>query len=95
MNGRQKLEQQLIEKALKDESFRRQLIEDPRAAIEAETGLNIPETLNIKVLEEDSQTVYLVLPDVIAMNGQNELTDEELNGVAGGGPTLNSCYFKC
>ena len=81
---RRQFEQQLIEKALKDESFRKQLIENPGAAIEAETGWKIPETVKIKVMEEDSQTVYLVLPDVIAMNGQNELTDEELNGVARG-----------
>ena len=51
MNQRQQLEQQLIEKAMKDESFRKQLIENPGAAIEAETGMKIPETMKIKVLE--------------------------------------------
>ena len=57
MNQRQQLEQQLIEKAMKDESFRKQLIKNPGAAIEAETGINTPETIKIKVLEEDSKTV--------------------------------------
>ena len=95
MGQRQQLEKQLIEKAFKDESFRKQLVENPGAAIEAETGRKIPETVKIKVLEEDPQTVYLVLPDTLGMSGQNELTDEELNSVAGGGPTMNSCYIAC
>ena len=47
MNQRQQLEQLLIEKAMKDESFRNQLIENPGAAIEAETGINIQETMKI------------------------------------------------
>jgi len=95
MNKRQQLEQQLIEKAMKDQSFRKQLVENPGAEIEAETGWKIPETVRITVLEEDPQTVYLVLPDALGMSGQNELTDEELNIVAGGGPTWYSCYIAC
>ena len=47
MNQRQQLEQQLIEKAMKDESFRKQLIENPGAAIEAQTGVKMPKTVNI------------------------------------------------
>ena len=64
MNQRQQLEQKLIEKAMKDDSFRKQLIENPNAAIEDETGIKIPEAMKIIVLEEDPQTVYLVLPQV-------------------------------
>ncbi len=47
MNQRHQLEQQLIEKAMKDETFRKQLIENPGTAIEAETGINIQETMKI------------------------------------------------
>ena len=42
---RQQFEQKLIEKANKDESFRRQLLENPGMTIETETGMKIPETL--------------------------------------------------
>ena len=44
MDQRKQLEQQLIEKAMKDETFRKRLIENPGAAIAAETGWKIPET---------------------------------------------------
>ena len=94
MGQRQQLEKQLIEKALKDESFRKQLVENPGAAIEAETGRKIPETVKIKVLEEDSQTVYLVLPQAPVQSTEMELTEEELKSVAGGDCdvwSLNSC----
>ena len=81
---RQQLEQHLIEKAMKDESFRKLLIENPGAAIEAETGMKIPETVKIKVLEEDPQTVYLVLPSIPVQEGELELSQSELESVAGG-----------
>ena len=81
---RQQLEQHLIEKAMKDESFRKLLIENPGAAIEAETGMKIPETLKIKVLEEGPQTVYLVLPSIPGKDIEIELTESELEEVAGG-----------
>ncbi len=84
MNQRQQLEQQLIEKAMKDDSFRQQMVENPIAAIEAETGMKIPETMKIIVLEEDPQTVYLVLPQVYSKDTEMELSETELEDVAGG-----------
>ena len=83
MNQRQQLEQLLIEKAMKDDSFRKQLIENPIAAIEAEMGMKIPETMKIIVLEEDPQTVYLVLPQVYNQETEMELSESELESVAG------------
>ena len=81
---RKQLEQQLIEKAMKDESFRKQLIENPCAAIEAVTGMKIPETIKIKVLEEDPQTVYLVLPFIHSVDNEMELSEADLQAVSGG-----------
>ncbi len=64
---RRELERQLIARALRDEAFRQQLIADPRAALEAELArlqleIRLPETLRVKVLEEDPDTLYLILP---------------------------------
>jgi hypothetical protein len=83
MNQRQQLEQKLIEKATKDESFRKQLIENPSAAIENETGMKIPEGMKIIVLEENPQTVYLMLPQVNNQETEMELSESELESVAG------------
>ena len=91
MNQRQQLEQQLIEKAMKDESFRRHLIENPGAAIEAEMGIKIPESISIKVLEESQQTFYIILP-ARKKEGEDELTETELEQVAGGYTGDITCF---
>jgi len=92
MNQRNQLEQKLIEKAMKDELFRKQLIENPGAAIEAETGMKIQETVKIKVLEENLQTVYLVLPKFPIRDTEIELNNAELESLAGGCSVLS---FVC
>ena len=52
---RQQLEQHLIEKAMSDDAFRKELIANPKGTIEKETGMKLPEAFYVKVLEEDSQ----------------------------------------
>ena len=84
MNQRQQLEQKLIEKALKDEAFRKLLIENPSAAIEQEFNIKLPESLKLKVLEEDAKTVFMVLPYIPASGADMELTEAELESVSGG-----------
>jgi hypothetical protein len=91
MDQRKQLEQHLIEKAIKDESFRKQLIENPGAAIEAETGMKIPETIKIQVLQENHQTFYIVLPAQKSLF-EDELTEAELEHVAGGYTGDTTCF---
>jgi hypothetical protein len=71
----------VIERAQRDESFRQQLLDDPRAAISEELGVDIPDSLEIRVIEEQPQEVVLVLP---ATASAREVTDEQLAGAAGG-----------
>jgi hypothetical protein len=91
MDQKQQLEQQLIEKAMKDETFRKLLVENPVAAIEAETGMKIPETITIKVLEEDHQSFYIILP-AQKRESEDELTDAELEQIAGGYTGDTTCF---
>ena len=84
MNQRQQLEQKLVEKAMKDGSFRQQLLNDPKEVIESEFGRKIPESIQIKVLEENANTVYIILPQIVVPNPEMELTDAELYAIAGG-----------
>ena len=56
----------LIEKATVDAAFRAELMADPRAAIEAETGVIVPAGFVLEVHEDTADTSHLVLPPVAA-----------------------------
>ena len=56
------LEMQLYRKAASDTAFRKLLKNNPRQAIELETGVVIPPLLKIKCLEEEPRTIYIVIP---------------------------------
>lgn len=77
--SRQEIEAHLISKATSDQAFRQELISDPRAALEKEIGLKVPADFKLQVIEETSNSLSLVLPPA-----QGELSDMELEGVAGG-----------
>jgi hypothetical protein len=89
---RKRLEQSLIEKATKDHAFRRQLMENPKTIVEQETGITLPDGLKIRVLEEDANSVYLVLPSIMYSWDENELSEAELQQVSGGNDTECSTW---
>jgi hypothetical protein len=80
--SRRAVEARLVEKASRDEPFRQRLIANPHAAIEAELNVRVPAGVTIEVLEETPRTLYLVLP--VRMSAGEELTEKELESVAGG-----------
>jgi hypothetical protein len=90
---RSEMEARVIERALKDESFHRQLVADPRTALQQVLGVSLPGTVSIEVLEETPSTMYLVLPP--AESGSRELSEDELGAVAGGGITWSSASNQC
>jgi hypothetical protein len=83
-NLRIKLEQQIIDKAMKDDSFRKHLLEDPKTAFEQESGITLPASFKITVLQEDQHNVYLILPPFRGDVAEDELSEAELASVAGG-----------
>ena len=80
------LEAKLIEKAMADEAFKRELMSNPKAAIAKELGQELPAELEFEVLEQTPTKLYLVLPmSESAENSPNEeLAEEQLEAVAGG-----------
>ena len=82
-NARQTLEAQLIDRAMQDETFRQELVRDPKGVFARELGIRLPEHIQVQVLEESPTTVYLVLPQA-ATGTSTELADVELENVAGG-----------
>ena len=83
-DARAEVERRIIERSLEDESFRQRLLEDPKAAVEEEFGTRLPEGIRVRVVEESAQTIYLVLPSGSPVEGGGELSDQELESVAGG-----------
>ena len=90
INARQTLEAQLIDRAMEDEAFRQELLRDPKGVVARELGIQMPENIQVQVLQESPTTVYLVLPPPAPSAGA-ELSDEALAAVAGGGYTEPNC----
>lgn len=60
--SRKKIETKLIEKAMGDAAFREQLTTDPRGAISKELGIELPPEIEVKVVQETPEVLYIVLP---------------------------------
>ena len=80
--ARSDMQTRLIEKAWKDPEFRKEVIADPKGLLERTLGQKLPEQVRIFVHEEDAFTLHLSIPPVPA--NVAELSDEELEKVAGG-----------
>ena len=52
----------LLKQAAEDPTFRQALLDDHRAAIKSTFGEDIPEGLELRLVEETPEVVYLVLP---------------------------------
>jgi hypothetical protein len=79
LRTRKDLEIHLITRALKDEEFKRELIANPKAVIESELGTKLPDELEINVLEETEDTIYMVLP----CNPYDGMSEEQLQASFG------------
>jgi hypothetical protein len=86
--GRAEIERSLIERSLEDEALRRRLLADPKAAVEEELGTRLPDEVQVIAVEETAETIYLVLPSASPLGEGGELSDRELEAVAGGGATV-------
>ncbi len=68
--------------AAESNSYREKLKNDPREVIQRQFGIDVPGSMNIKVLEESADTAYVVLPHIVEQG--DELSDADLEAVAGG-----------
>jgi hypothetical protein len=88
---RREFELQLIEKAWKDDAFRQALLTDSQGAVERELGAKLPAGIQVKVLAETPDTFYLVLPANPDRAPAGELTNQQLEPVAGGWSGHTDC----
>lgn len=75
---------QIIARAWSDEAFKQRLIADPKAVLQ-EYGVQMPANLNLKVVENSNDLHHFVLPPA-----PQELTDEDLDKVAGGWKSMQT-----
>ncbi len=80
--NRQQLETNIAVQAYKDESYKQKLLNNPKELYEQELGIALPENTKVQVLQENADTIYLVLPSLPQVD--EELSDEALEQVAGG-----------
>jgi len=78
----------IIAKCWADEEFKKKLIADPVGVLQGE-GIETPSGLQIKVVENRDDKLYMVIPPPPQ---ENELSDEELEGVAGGNASSRWSY---
>ena len=101
LEQRSATEHELIKKAWADDSVKNELITNPKALLAKEMGLDsLPDSVNVKVLEEDENTLYLVIPknpgtieegDADA-SVDEELSEDALKAVAGGDNVVARVY---
>jgi hypothetical protein len=75
------IEQRIYERLTSDPAFREELKNDPRSAVEQTLGIRLPSNLTLKIVENTDDTHYILLPNQAS---GPELSDEDLDNVAGG-----------
>ena len=76
---------QLFAACWKDEALKARFMADPKAVLK-EHGLDVPDGMDVKVVENADDCVHITLPAPPA--GDMDLSDEELSNAAGGTPGL-------
>ena len=87
--GRAEVERTLVQRSMEDEDFRQRLLDDPKGAVEQELESRLPKGVEVRAVEESAQIIYLVLPSASPLGQGGELSDQELDEVAGGDESDN------
>ena len=83
---------QLFAKCWKDEALKARFMSDPKVVLK-EHGLDVPDNLDVKVVENADDRVHIILPAPPA--GYMDLTDAELTNAAGGTGQQFDVYGGC
>jgi hypothetical protein len=80
--------------AQKDREFRHALLSNGRAAVETALGEALPPQIKINVVQEGPDTYTVVLPYEPEIGAGGELSDDDLESVAGGAKSGATAYAQ-
>jgi hypothetical protein len=81
---RKEIEAQIIARSWQDEAYKQELMSNSKLVVAKEFGVQFPPEVNVHVVQEDPTNLYVVLPIRPNLSGE-ELSEEELEAIAGGG----------
>ena len=81
----------------KDEALKQRFMVDPKAVL-AEYGMDVPDGMDVNVVENADNTVHITMP--APPSGHQDLSDDELRDAAGGvapaaGQGLSENWLDC
>ncbi|MEQ8170101.1 MAG: NHLP leader peptide family RiPP precursor [Candidatus Eremiobacterota bacterium] len=79
----------ILARVLKDEDFKKALIENPAEILSKEYDIKLPEGLTLKILEDTPEIKHVVLP-CIEPPALEELSEEVIDKIAAGGSNNSS-----
>jgi hypothetical protein len=91
---RSEVQRRLVQRSIEDEDFRQKLLDDPKWALEQVLQTQLPDDVEVRVVEESPKTIYLVLPGTSLAPEEGELSDQDLEAVAGAG-TWSGSSCQC
>ena len=81
--SRKDVREALVRTALKDVSFRESLVANPKLVVERALGTKLPEDMEVVVVQETDEKMFIVLPMQLPFE-TGDLSDAELEQIAGG-----------
>ena len=85
-NAYEQNKKKLFARTMKDKALRQEMLSNPKAVIERELGVKLPAGLQVQVHVNSPETLHIVLPADVDAAAARELSDEDLEVVAGGMP---------
>ena len=82
----------MYEFASNNADYRKSMLDNPKDLLAKQMQQDLPDNLDVKVVEETAETFYLVAPHVAAEG--DELSDDDLEKVAGGKGKGGGCGRK-
>jgi len=86
----QKAYGKLVAKAWSDAEFKAELLADPMKVFK-ENSMEVPAGIEVRMVENTDKIINFILPP----EPSDELSDEQLEGAAGGVCFICSCYVSC